>query len=365
MTPVNRPRAVPLLSAVLACLVAAGLTAGLAAPARAAGRTILVAPGGTDTWTVSAAAERPLASITRAIRLARPGDTIRVSGGTYVGAAGWGAVPGTRSAPIRLRNAPGERVVIKGTLQLDNADHWQVSGINVTRNPADGTKQFLVKFDGGTGWSFTNAEVWGGRGVSNLMVSGSAANGHPKNYRIAGNCIHDNDAHGDAFMNYHQVYLMPGYDSGPGVVERNVFFDTENGAAIKAAGPDAATGAARVSIRRNTIARSAAGVIVGHASHHITMSRNLVTQQVKKPPSGAKWVSNYDAAVIGNHVTGSGNVARETAVSGFDRSVRSTKDSRRPVTGSRTAWVTPRFDSTASCSGFRPRGQAAGYGRWS
>ena len=186
-------------------------------PAQAAGRTIYVAPGGDDSGSRISAAEQPVATITRAIRLAQPGDTIIVRQGTYVGAAGYGARPARRSAPIRLQNAPGERVVIKGTLQLDNADYWRVSGINVTQDPNGPRKEFLVKFDGGTGWQFVRAEVWGTRGVSNLMISGSARYGSPKNYRVADNCIHDNNAVGDPFMNDHNIYLMPGYHSGPGV----------------------------------------------------------------------------------------------------------------------------------------------------
>ncbi|GAB3239696.1 DUF1565 domain-containing protein [Kineosporia babensis] len=356
-------------SAAAAALMAAPSQAASAktAPATspAAGRTILVSSEGHDGTTRMAAGQRPLATITKAIKLAEPGDTILVKGGTYVGAAGYGARPGRRNAPIRLRAAAGERVVIKGTLQLENADYWQVSGINVTRNPADGRKEFLVKFDGGTGWSFLNAEVWGSIGVSNLMVSSSARNGVPRDYRIAGNCIHDNNAVGGAFMNFHNIYLMPGYNSGPGVIERNTMFNSENGAAVKAAGPSAATGAADVRIRRNTITRSAAGVIVGYASRRIEVRNNLIAQQVVRAPAGAKYVHNYNAAVIGNHVSGSGNKVVSTALSGFPRLINNTKDSRTPVKGALTRRLTPIYTAGVSCSGYKISGAAARYGRFS
>ncbi|GAA3620120.1 hypothetical protein GCM10022223_41220 [Kineosporia mesophila] len=355
-------------------LCVAAASAAAAAPSHAdvvpadslLGRTLYVSPQGSDGTTRMAAARNPLATITKAIKLAQPGDTIVVKGGTYVGAAGYGATPGRSDAPIRLQNAPGERVVIQGTLQLENADYWRVSGINVTRGAGDGRKEFLVKFDGGTGWSFVNSEVWGTIGVSNVMVSSSPKNGTPKNYRIAGNCIHDNNASGGAFMNFHNIYLMPGYHSGPGVIERNVLFDTENGAAIKAAGPDAATGAADVRIRRNTITRSAAGVIIGYASRRIEVRNNLIAQQLMKPPPGAQYVKNYNAAVIGNHVTGSGNKVVSTALSGFPKLISNTGDSSRPVKGALTRRTTPKFSGRVSCSGFVPASSpATEYGRYS
>jgi len=334
--------------------------------ATGAGRPLLVSTAGHDGTTRLAAAEHPLATITKAIKLAEPGDTIVVHGGTYVGPAGYGARPGRADAPIVLRNAPGERVVIKGTLQLEKADHWRVSGINVTRNPADGRKEFLVKFDGGTGWSFVNAEVWGSIGVSNIMVSGSVENGAPRHYRIAGNCIHDNNSAGDAFMNYHNIYLMPGYRSGPGRIERNTMFNAENGAAVKAAGPDAATGASNVLIRRNTIARVASGVIIGYASRGIQIRNNLITHQIVKAPPGSRYVHNYNAAVIGNHVTGSRNKVVSTALSGFPKLINNTWDSRRPVRGALTRRITPQFRGKVSCSGFVPAGRpATRYGRYS
>jgi hypothetical protein len=353
----------------IAVLIAGVLAGFLLEPAQAVATqplTLYVSRSGDDSGSRIAAAHSPLATIGRAIRLARPGDTIVVRSGVYVGPAGFGAAPGRRDAPIRLQNATGERVVIKGTLQLENADYWRVSGISVTQDPNGPRKEFLVKFDGGTGWQYLNAEVWGSRGVSNLMISGSPQNGSPAHYRVSGNCIHDNNAVGDAFMNDHNIYLMPGYNSGPGVIEHNLIFNAANGAAIKAAGPTAATGAARVTIRRNTVARTAAGVIVGYGTHRIQIRDNLIGSQVKRPPPGAQYVRNYDAVVIGNHVHGAANSAVGTAVWGYPRLVRSAWDSTQEIKTGQTAWVHPHFDSTSSCSGFHPSDERAShYGRYS
>jgi hypothetical protein len=348
-----------------AIALASLLGLGPAAPVPAmvpAPRTLYVAPWGSDTITsagpIANTIDTPWRTIFMTIRRARPGDVIVVRGGIYKEAAGWGAVPGTSSLPIRLESFPGERVVLMGTLQMDRADYWIVKGINVTWNPDRGRTQFLVKFEGGVGWQFLDAEVWGSRGVSNLMVTGSDKHGVARDYRIAGNCIHDNDTVGDPFMNDHNIYLMPGYTSGPGLIERNILFNAENGSNIKAAGGTSATGAARATIRYNTMARAAAGVIIGYGTHRTTMWRNLIG-----PQAGGS--ESYNAAILGNHVSGVDNAAVHTAVFGYQRSVRSTKDSTQPISSTATVWVSPRFDSMTSCAGFHPTDSTArNYGRY-
>jgi len=152
---------------------------------------------------------------------------------------------------------------------------------------------------------------------------------------------------------------MPGYGSGPGVIEHNLLFNSENGAGIKAAGPTAATGAAQVTIRRNTITDAAAGVIVGYGTNRVQLQHNLIGSQDKRPPTGARWVRNYDAAVIGNHVQGAGNASVGTVVWGFPRSLHSTADSSRSVRTAGTRWIHPQFDKINSCGGFHPANSAA------
>jgi hypothetical protein len=347
-------------AAALIALTLLSLVAGPAEPARAAGRVLYVATTGADFlpdgWrTAPNDAAHPWRTIAMTIRRARPGDTIVVSGGTYVEAAGWGAVRATSASPIRLVNAPGERVVLMGTLSLVRADHWIVSGINVTYNPAQGRREALVYFDGGTGWQFLNSEVWGTHGVSNIMVTGLSE--PARSYRIAGNCVHDQLAYRDPIMNDHQLYLQPGYRSGPGVVERNLFYGTHNGAAIKAAGGNSSTGAAYVSIRYNTMAFNAAGVIMAYGTHHVAVSGNLIGPQVNG-------TAMYNTAVLGNHLTGVGDRVVANGVFSHPKSVRSSRDSTRPIAASGNVWVPTGFDR-ARCNGFHPTSAAAeGFGRY-
>jgi hypothetical protein len=189
-----------------------------------------------------------------------------------------------------------------------------------------------------------------------MMITGNK--GLPANYRIAGNCIHDNDAVGDPFMNDHNLYLMPGLASGPGMIERNIFFNAENGGHIKAGPPTQSGGAGRVTIRYNTMLRGAAGVIIGYDTHSMTLWRNLVGHQVGGNAS-------YNAAVMGNHAFGSRNTSTHLAVWGYAKSVKWTSDSR-PITSTSTVWVRPTFDNTTSCSGFHATDAVASkYGRYS
>lgn len=345
----------------LVSLLGMGPVAPLTTDARM--RTLYVAPTGADfapdgLTVPQNSIDTPWQTLFLTIRRARPGDRIVVRGGIYREAAGYGAVAGLPRLPIRLESYPGERVVLMGTLQMDRADYWIVKGINVTWNPDRGRTQFLVKFEGGVGWQFLDAEVWGSRGVSNLMVTGSEKFGIARDYRIAGNCIHDNDTIGDPFMNDHNIYLMPGYTSGPGVIERNILFNAENGTNIKAAGGTSITGSARATIRFNTMATAAAGVVIGYGSHRTTMIRNLIGPQVGGSAS-------YNAAILGNHTAGVENRAVQTAVFGYKKSVRSTIDSTRPISSTGTVWVNPKFDSLTSCAGFHPAdATASNYGRY-
>jgi hypothetical protein len=331
--------------------------------ALAAGRTLYVSTTGVDLmpngWEVPPnSIDTPWRTITMAIRRAKPGDTIVVRGGTYQEVAGWGAVKGTATAPIRLQNATGERVVIKGILALKGADYWIVRGINVTRDPARARSEFLVQFVGGVGWQFLDAEVWGSIGVSNLMITGSSTYGLPKSFRVAGNCIHDNNASGDKAMTDHNIYVYPGYTSGPGLIERNILYNAHNGANIKAAGPTSSLGAAYLTIRYNTMLRAAAGVVLGYGTHHTKLQRNLV---------GSPWggTTSYIAAYIANHLTGSTNTSSDLGVWGYKKSFNAVNSTTRPIAMSRTTWVRPVFDNTNNCGGFHPSDAgSAAFGRY-
>ena len=245
------------------------LVAGAAVPATAgatAGRTLYVSTTGqdfaADGWSTPAnSIDAPWRTIEWAVRRAVAGDTIVVRGGTYIEAVGWGARKGTASAPIHLQNFDGESGRDQGHARPQGGRLLdRFASINVTRDPPPpAATSTSSRSSAETGWQFLDSEVWGTIGISNLMVTGSSTYSIPKNYLIAGNCIHDNNATGDGPVQDHNIYIYPGYASAP-ASSRNIFFNARNGSQIKAAGPTSSVGAAYLTIRYNTMVRGSAGV---------------------------------------------------------------------------------------------------------
>lgn len=325
-------------------------------PATAAGlpaNTYVVAIGGDDDG--AGTIEDPWGTILQAMRKLTPGDTLWVREGTYTENVGWGISPGTATGRITVESYPGEEPLIVGSLSLKDAHYWTVRNIDVTADPERSPPvQFVAKFAGGWHWQFLDSEVWGGRGVSNLMVIAAEGTRPPVDYVIRGNCIRDNRATGDPFMNDHNIYLMPGYGSGPGLIERNILFDAPNGNNIKAAGPSSSTGAARVIIRYNTMARAGQGAVVAFRSREVRFHRNLIVQRV----GGSSSYPGLRGFSLGNTT----NVARFNAVWGYRDPVASTGGKAIRQYGN--SLVRPYFDSF-SCDGFHPGSEAArAFGRY-
>ncbi|MBI4729838.1 MAG: VCBS repeat-containing protein [Acidobacteria bacterium] len=338
-----------------AALLALGLLAPAPRPARATGTDYYVSPSGSDGD--PGTAEAPWGSVGQSLRRLSPGDTLWVRGGTYrerITTNGFRA--GSPSAPVRVIAYPGERPLIKGVLWIRYADYWAFDGIDVTWDAErNGARDFLLKIMSGVGWSYRNAEIWGARWVGNVYI-GTAVEGQPARWTLSGNCIHDNDARG-AYLTDHNIYLDPGLGSGPGVIERNILFNAENGYNIKAAGPDRSGGAANVAIRNNTMASAAEGVTVAFGSHHITLERNLIG-----PRAGGK---SWYPAIRGAEAFGERNGARSNAAHAVARVLLNTDSSTGIADLGGNRLLDPRFDSITSCRGFHPRDPSAdAYGRY-
>lgn len=287
-----------------------------------AGRYIYVSPSGNDR-NDDPTAESPLKTIKAAVQAARPGDVIVVRAGTYSEAVGFGAVNASATRPIVLQAMPNEKVVVAGTLMLKEVSYWTVYGLRFVYNPAIQTGQSIVSFRGGTGWSFRNNEVRGSVGVANLLVTTSPLSttttaarvaAAPKNYTIAGNCIHSNDGSG-THGQFHNIYLMTSIYSSGGVVERNLLGGAPEGANIKLAGPSSNTSDQSpndVIVRYNTMVRSASGVTIGLDARGIVLERNLIAIGVNS--------DQYDGGVktyqLKQPLT---SVARDTMISGYTR----------------------------------------------
>lgn len=300
---------------------------------------------------------QPWRTFKEAFKKLYPGDTLTVHGGDYYGAAGWrpSSIPlATASNPIVVQAAPGDRPVLHGVINIARPSYWTFDGINITYNP-NTASSYLLRITNGVGWTFKNGEIWGNRKISNVLINGTIT-GEPKDWTFTGNCVHDIGAGSGNPNNDHNMYVTPGYSSGPGLISRNVLWGVPNGNQIKAAGPSPSTGAANLRIQYNTMWKASQGVLVAYGSHHVSLYNNLIVQ---------RWNGRADnPGIRGHELTGRTNVAANNlAYSYASVLLNSQGDEGRIRNGGGNARVNPVFDSVGSCNGFTPtKPAAAAYG---
>ena len=233
-----------MLPMVMAAVTALPVVSPAQAAASGGGTVRYVSLSGSDH--ARGTRSRPFRTLSHGLNRLRAGDTLVVRGGRYTENITHVSVrPGTRSARITVRNYPGERPVLRGLLWLKNPSYWVVSGLNVTWNRHNDSKQHMVKLTGGTGWRLTRGELWGAHSYAALLVAGA-----PSRYRIDHMYLHDTYRSNDTNQD-HLLYINA--RSTRGVVERSVFAHSRNGRGIKVGPPSG--GRARVGnvvIRYNT-----------------------------------------------------------------------------------------------------------------
>jgi len=192
--------------------------------------------------------EAPWRTVAKGLSSLAAGDTLYVRGGTYVERIKDPPLAsGTSSAPVLVQAYEEERPVIQGLLWVKGASYWTFDGVNVTWDePTGRPSEPLVMFSRGTGWTFTNAEVWGARSVAAIRVSGPA-----RRWTLSWLYVHD-------------TYRAPGAPRGDlisvgargrgGLIQRSLLTNSENGRAVRV-GPNKRRGdpTAGVEIRYNTM----------------------------------------------------------------------------------------------------------------
>jgi hypothetical protein len=238
------PAPVPILAVVVA--ITASTIALVSAPAAAAGTEYFVAPYGDDGGAGTIGA--PWATVEKGLTSLQPGDILYLRDGTYLERIKNPEVAdGTSSSPITVSAFPGERPVVQGLFWIKGADYWTYDGVNVTWDLETGSPgEYMVKLKGGTGWVFTNAEVWGAHSKGALRVAGDAAD-----WTLSYLYVHDtypsNDEDEDDLVSVNTK-------DGGGVVERSLLVNSDNGRAIRI-GPKKAKGnkTSDVTVRYNTM----------------------------------------------------------------------------------------------------------------
>ncbi len=192
-------------------------------------------------------ATAPWRTLRKALTSLRPGDRLTVMPGTYEERLNRISIArGTKDRPIQVSGAAGKRPVIKGLLWLADADYWSVKRLNVTWSSDNSRDQHMVKFSGGTGWSFSSARVWGARSYAAILVTGE-----PDDWTLSNLYVHTTyKTHGS--NQDHLIYVSSSGDRG--VIQRNILADSPNGRAIKI-GPPSSGGppVGDIEIRYNTM----------------------------------------------------------------------------------------------------------------
>jgi hypothetical protein len=324
---------------------------------RAQGNTYHLSPSGDDED--PGTESEPWRTMKRGLQFLQPGDTLLVHEGHYYGGAGYrqpGIPAATASNPIRVLAAPGERPVLHGVLALERPSYWEFDGINITRDPNSKRRTYLLRIKGGVGWSFRNAEIWGNPAISNVTIT-QGTSGEPRNWTFAGNCVHDIGAGSSSPNNDHNLYLIPGTSSGPGVIERNIFFGVPNGNHIKAGPNSSIPGASKVQIRYNTMWKASQGVLVSYRTHHVSLQRNLIVK---------RWNGRSDnPGIRGHELTNTTNIAANNVTYGYRSVLLNTQAANGRVRdGGGNRKINPQFDQVGTCSGFaptNPKAQAYGH----
>lgn len=261
-------------------------------------RELFVDPDGSDAG--SGTSEEPFGSLTTAFERLQPGDTLIVRGGTYSEDVVLRdeLTPGTAGAPIVVRAAPGERPMIEGRLVLHGADHWHLRGINVTWSERNDSNDHMVVFNGGVGFRFSHAEVWGARSFA-AIVTGYGS----RDFRLDHLYVHDTYESNGPNQD-HLIYLSA--DSTGGTVERNVLARSPNGRGVKL-GPGSLSepGASGNVIRYNTFYANGgpSNIQLSGDSSDNEIYGNLLVQ----PRRGSEAVTAWS-------LEGAANVVRDNAV---------------------------------------------------
>ena len=319
-------------------------SAGSGAVPVVAGADYYVAPSGSDSGAGSSSA--PWRTLERAMEALRPGDTLVVGNGTYREKLdGLKITPGTSGGPITVKAAPGARPVLAGLLWMHDASYWHISGLNVTWDSGS-SGDHMMKFTGGTGWSYTDAEIWGARAYAAILLAGDT-----RAFRLARLYVHDTVKTNGRNQD-HLIYANT--DAGGGVIEYCVLADSPNGRAVKVGTPSGSSDVrGNLTIRYSTMYNNAgpSNVQLSYKSSNVKIYRNIMV----KPGSGMQNVTALD-------LSGSGNVVYDNAVYASAGAVEPGFSGLKNGGGNITA--DPRFRDAAGGDFHTGNAKVAAYGRY-
>jgi hypothetical protein len=263
----------------------------------------------------------PWKTFRRSLPALKPGDTLIVRDGVYPEVIGGDMDikirPARPDAPILVQAYPGEKPIVRGLFWLINPSYWTIDGINVNwRNDVVGFKH-MVKITNGVGWTFKNAELWGAKANSAILIAGTVEN-EPADWRLAYCVIHDTIPTYDKNQD-HLIYANTGLTAGKGLIERNILYNATNGHGIKVGSGTADSGSANITIRYNTVYNTVSSVFIAWKSSNNLVYRNMFEK-----------VGDRGIFIRGYQLTGTGNIAFDNAGYDTDHFVQ-TDDGYTPI----------------------------------
>jgi len=182
--------------------------------------------------------------------------------------------------------------LIKGALIVHGTVRWTFDNIDATRSTHTGHQE-LVAMVGGSGWRWTNCEIWGAQAFANFSVGHWGGLTPPTDFRIDHCFIHDNPgwaAGGHTRDQDHDMYVFTVNGvMANGVIEDNVIVGAPNGMNVKIGGTGngASEGSDGITFRRNVLANNrgidGANLIVCTNSDSVTVENNLFVSQAPAP----------------------------------------------------------------------------------
>lgn len=328
-----------------------------------------VAPGGDDGDLGTR--DRPFGTLAHALSVLTAGDRLWVRGGDYREVVDVPLTRGTEEDPITVAAYDGERPVVRGRLVLRRPFHWRFAGVNVTRDPATSGDGDLLQLRDGRGWVYRDAEIWDARGYAAVTIGGGRAyDGEPSDWRFLGNCVHDNGSVHGADQD-HDVYMNFGDRGRDGFFERNVVWGAPNGTNVKVgAGNPSHPDPNDVTMRFNTFHDARYNVRLVDGSASIVLRRNLFSRATRAWPSGTQNVQGYCLYGTGNALLENLGGGADVFDSYYEPAgspscvVPAGRSFTRPTRRDQRFPLSPGFDRTDTCEGFRPSGAAEAYGRW-
>lgn len=352
-------RSVIVLAAV--CVVLLGLTVWALATREPsdlnAGRTLWVAPDGDDAGPGSE--DEPLSTIQRAAEIARPGDTVLVSGGTYTERVDVD-VSGEPGRRITFSAAPGDEVVVDGSgldapagqsamVLVEDQRYVTIRGFDITGYRSDASGHVPVgvlvtgasdnvriigntlhdlgtTFEGRNGGDAHGVGVFGTTAdhpitgveiidneLSNLDLGSSEAlvvNGNVKDFTIEGNRVHDTNNIAIDVIGFEGTAPDPTVDQArDGVIRDNTVWNVDS-YGNPAYGRDRSADGIYIDGGRDVL-------VEGNVIHDVNIGIELASEHAGRSTRNVTVRNNlvYDASAIG------------VAIGGYDRRRGSTEDS--------------------------------------